>query len=164
LCFTLAAFSATKKQSPASKTSKQSQSAAASSKAAPAKKRASSKASKRAPARSRAARQTWRSGQQAPTPDRYREIQQALIDKGYFEGPATGIWGPQSVEALKRFQGGQQLEPNGKLDALTLITLGLGPKREQTSGVAGDGASFYPSGGGDALTRNREPLPTTDPN
>jgi peptidoglycan hydrolase-like protein with peptidoglycan-binding domain len=68
--------------------------------------------------------------QQRPTPERYTEIQQALIGKGYFQGPADGVWGPDSVAALKRFQEDQKLEATGKIDALSLIRLGLGPKRE----------------------------------
>lgn len=58
------------------------------------------------------------------------EIQQALIAKGYLNGPATGVWGPESVEALKRFQQNQTLDPTGKLNSLSLIALGLGPKHE----------------------------------
>jgi peptidoglycan hydrolase-like protein with peptidoglycan-binding domain len=75
-----------------------------------------------------------------PTPDRYIEIQQALIDKGYLEGPATGEWGPQSIAALKKFQQDQNLQPTGKLDSLSLITLGLGPRHDPTGspGVAGN--------------------------
>jgi len=71
----------------------------------------------------------WRTGQQQPAPERYRGIQQALIGRGYLEGPATGEWGPQSVEALKKFQLDQNLKGDGKLDSLSLIALGLGPKR-----------------------------------
>lgn len=70
-----------------------------------------------------------RSYQQAPTPDRYKEIQQALASKGYLQGEATGQWGPDSVDALKRFQGAQNLTPDGKINSLSLIALGLGPKR-----------------------------------
>jgi peptidoglycan hydrolase-like protein with peptidoglycan-binding domain len=66
----------------------------------------------------------------APTPERYMEIQQALADKGYFNGPANGTWGPESVEALKRFQRDQNLDPDGKLGSLSIIALGLGPKRQ----------------------------------
>jgi peptidoglycan hydrolase-like protein with peptidoglycan-binding domain len=68
--------------------------------------------------------------QQQPTPERNREIQQALIDKGYLQDLPTGVWGPQSSDALKRFQADQQLQPTGKLDSLSLIRLGLGPKRQ----------------------------------
>ncbi len=67
--------------------------------------------------------------QQQPTPDRYREIQQALADKGYFSGPVDGTWGPASVDALKRFQREQSLTDDGKIGSLSLIALGLGPRR-----------------------------------
>jgi peptidoglycan hydrolase-like protein with peptidoglycan-binding domain len=67
--------------------------------------------------------------QQAPTPDRYREIQQALEAKGYFHGEPNGAWGADSADALKRFQAEQNLMPDGKINSLSLIALGLGPKR-----------------------------------
>ena len=68
--------------------------------------------------------------QQQPTPERYREIQKALIDKGYLVGEANGRWGPESVDALRRFQEELNIEPaDGKLNSLSLIALGLGPKR-----------------------------------
>ena len=72
---------------------------------------------------------SWRTGQQQPAPERYREIQQALIGRGYLPGPATGEWGPESMEALKKFQLEQNLKGDGKLDSLSLIALGLGPRR-----------------------------------
>ena len=65
-----------------------------------------------------------------PTPERYREIQQALTEKGYFGGAADGNWGPESVDALKRFQHDQNLTEDGKIGSLSLIALGLGPKRD----------------------------------
>ena len=67
--------------------------------------------------------------QQQPSADRYREIQQALAEKGYFRGTADGTWGGESVDALKRFQKDQNLDPDGKIGALSLMALGLGPKR-----------------------------------
>lgn len=70
-----------------------------------------------------------RSYQQAPTPERYKDIQQALVSKGYFHGEPNGEWGPDSADALKRFQAEQNLTPDGKLTSLSLIALGLGPKR-----------------------------------
>ncbi len=68
-------------------------------------------------------------GPLVPSAERYREIQQALTERGYLAGDPTGEWKPDSVEALKRFQQDQKLEANGKLDSLSLIALGLGPKR-----------------------------------
>jgi peptidoglycan hydrolase-like protein with peptidoglycan-binding domain len=73
-------------------------------------------------------RRTTRYYQQAPTPERYREIQQALASKGYFHGEPSGEWGPDSADALKRFQADQSLMPDGKINSLSLIALGLGPK------------------------------------
>jgi peptidoglycan hydrolase-like protein with peptidoglycan-binding domain len=75
---------------------------------------------------------SWRSTQKAPTPERYKEIQQALASKGYLEsGASSGVWDSSSVTALKKFQEDQSLEPSGKLDSLSLIALGLGPKHDQ---------------------------------
>ena len=85
--------------------------------------------------------------QQQPTADRYKEIQQALADKGYFQGPVDGAWNPGSVEALKRFQKDQNLDPDGKIGSLSLIALGLGPKR----------------GAAQAVNSGTEPLPLDPP-
>ncbi len=94
------------------------------------KKTASQKksSSKKAPAKSAS---SWRSTQRTPTPDRYRDIQQALATKGYLQtGSPSGVWDNSSVEALKKFQQDQNLEPSGKIDSLSLIALGLGPRRD----------------------------------
>jgi murein L,D-transpeptidase YcbB/YkuD len=71
--------------------------------------------------------------QQQPAPDRYREIQEALAERGYFRGTADGTWGADSIDALKRFQTDQNLDADGKIGALSLIALGLGPKRESAA-------------------------------
>ena len=81
----------------------------------------------------RKTRPRWQPAQGAPTPERYKEIQQALTTKGFFDGPASGVWDQTSVEALKRFQVAQNLEPSGKLDSMSLIALGLGPKHDTQS-------------------------------
>jgi hypothetical protein len=74
---------------------------------------------------------TWRNRQLAPSPDRYREIQQALAAKGYMQpDQATGTWDQNSTDAMKRFQMEQNLEPSGKINSLSLIALGLGPKHD----------------------------------
>jgi murein L,D-transpeptidase YcbB/YkuD len=70
-----------------------------------------------------------RTTQQQPTPERYKEIQQALSDRGYFHGNVDGNWGADSVEAMKRFQHDQNIADDGKIGSLSLIALGLGPKR-----------------------------------
>jgi peptidoglycan hydrolase-like protein with peptidoglycan-binding domain len=92
------------------------------------KKATSRQTSKQASSKQTAAR-FRRSTQKEPAPDRYQEIQQSLADKGYFAGPVNGTWGPESVEALKRFQRDQNIGDDGKLGSLSLMALGLGPKR-----------------------------------
>jgi peptidoglycan hydrolase-like protein with peptidoglycan-binding domain len=67
---------------------------------------------------------------QQPSAERYKEIQQALLSKGYFKTEPDGNWGPASVDALKHFQHDQNLVEDGKIGSLSLIALGLGPKRE----------------------------------
>ena len=66
-----------------------------------------------------------------PDPERYQQIQQALAEKGYFKGEPNGQWNDDSVEALKRFQTDRNLPTqDGKINSLTLIGLGLGPKHD----------------------------------
>jgi len=69
-----------------------------------------------------------RVAQQHPTSDRYLEIEQALVERGYLE-QADGTWSAESVAALKKFQQDQELTADGKLGALSLTALGLGPRR-----------------------------------
>ncbi len=71
---------------------------------------------------------TWRTRQQAPTPDRYKEIQQALVDKGYLKSEPSGVWDADSSAAMQRFQMDHQLGATGKITAPALIGLGLGGK------------------------------------
>lgn len=66
-------------------------------------------------------------GQMHPTAERYKQIEEALAARGYLHDSPSGKWGPGSVEALRSFQADHQLPPTGKLDALSLEQLGLGP-------------------------------------
>jgi peptidoglycan hydrolase-like protein with peptidoglycan-binding domain len=62
------------------------------------------------------------------------EIQRALADRGYLEATApTGIWDAASIAALKKFQQEQNLTASGKIDSLSLIALGLGPRHEEAA-------------------------------
>ncbi len=94
-----------------------------------AKSRTPAKSKGKSAAKSKAKPPVRRWVQSQPTPERYKEIQQALADKGYFRGAVDGAWGADSVDALKRFQTEQNLDPDGKLGSLALIALGLGPRR-----------------------------------
>lgn len=70
-----------------------------------------------------------RPGQTAPTPDRIREIQQALAERGY-STPVDGKWSKDSETAMAKFQADQKLDGSGKLNSLSIIALGLGPKHD----------------------------------
>jgi len=72
-------------------------------------------------------------GQATPTPERISAIQEALANKGAFDGTPTGKWDDSTVEAMKKFQSSHGLSPTGKLDALSLQKLGLG---SETAGLA----------------------------
>jgi peptidoglycan hydrolase-like protein with peptidoglycan-binding domain len=72
-------------------------------------------------------------GQAAPTADRISDIQEALAKRGAFDGTPTGKWDDSTVDAMRKFQTANHLNPTGKLDAPTLQKLGLG---SETAGVA----------------------------
>ncbi len=72
---------------------------------------------------------TRRVYQTQPAKERLTEIQQALFDRGYLKAQPDGAWGAESEEALRRFQEDQNIRATGKLNSLSLIALGLGPKR-----------------------------------
>jgi peptidoglycan hydrolase-like protein with peptidoglycan-binding domain len=83
------------------------------------------KSSKKSKARER--------GQKVPAPERISEIQQALAKNGSFTGTPNGKWDASTIEATRKFQEAQGLNPTGKIDAKTLQHLGLGSR---TAGVA----------------------------
>lgn len=100
--------------------------------------KASAKGSKKGASRAASRRSTpavYR--QQQPEPGRIREIQQALTERGY-PLEVNGAWDASTMEALKKFQTDQKIENlsgKGKLDSMTIIALGLGPKREPPAGL-----------------------------
>jgi Putative peptidoglycan binding domain len=95
------------------------------------RKTSAGKGSAGAKSRRRAARKpAGPTYQTHPDTGRYQEIQQALTERGYYKGEANGQWNDDSVEALKHFQADQKMEPDGKINSLSLIGLGLGPKHD----------------------------------
>lgn len=69
-----------------------------------------------------------------PTPERYQQIEEALFRRGYLSSDqVNGQWNDRSAAALKKFQADQNLVASGKIDSLSLIALGLGPKHPTTS-------------------------------
>lgn len=96
----------------------------------------------KSPRKTRTKRQPRKRGQQAPTTDRISEIQTALAKDGSYTGEPTGKWDSSTVDAMRKFQAAQGLNPSGKLDAVTLQKLGLGSK---ISGVAAPLPATSPS-------------------
>jgi peptidoglycan hydrolase-like protein with peptidoglycan-binding domain len=88
-------------------------------------------------------------GQAAPTPDRISEIQSALAKNGAYSGEPSRKWDDSTVEATKKFQASHGLNPNGKMDALTLQKLGLG------SGTAGMGVPTPPPNSSNRLLSSK---------
>ncbi len=89
-----------------------------------------------------------------PDPERYVEIQKALADRGYFKGEPNGQWGDDSVDALRRFQAASNLPDDGKISALSLSGLGLGPRHD------GSTASTVPLPTPDAASPSVAPAPS----
>jgi hypothetical protein len=95
------------------------------------KKTAAKSTAKKGGKKASTKRVTWRNRQTAPTPERYRQIQEALAAKGYLAPEfVAGVWNQTSIDALKRFQADQKIDSTGKINSLSLIALGLGPKRD----------------------------------
>jgi len=79
-----------------------------------------SRSSRRATAKAQPARQA------APSSERYKEIQEALVAKGYMTTPPNGQWDENSQDAMRKFQSAQNLSVSGKLSSRSIIALGLG--------------------------------------
>jgi hypothetical protein len=98
-----------------------------------------------------------------PDPERYRQIQQALADKGYYKGDINGQWGDDSTDALKRFQADQRLDSDGKINALTLRGLGLGPKHDGSTAPMSGAAGTAKTNAEPANAEPPPPVPTEAP-
>lgn len=111
---------------------------------APATKKAPAKSNtavvRKAPPKATPVRAAAHPKQLQPTTERYRQIQDALVTKGYLKPEqATGNWDQNSVDALKSFQAEQKLDASGKITSMSLIALGLGPRHDSTLPPASGG-------------------------
>lgn len=85
-------------------------------------------------------------GQAGMDKEEVKKVQEALKDKGHYQGPVDGILGPTTRAALKKFQSAQGLEATGELDEETKKQLGIEEsgglfQREPKSEGAGEGES-----------------------
>ncbi|MEI8342631.1 MAG: peptidoglycan-binding domain-containing protein [Verrucomicrobiota bacterium] len=53
------------------------------------------------------------------------DVQAALRTKGYYTGSLDGIYGPQTADAIRRFQVDNGISMTGKINGDTLKALGL---------------------------------------
>jgi peptidoglycan hydrolase-like protein with peptidoglycan-binding domain len=72
---------------------------------------------------------------QAVSPGLLRNVQRTLSERGYNAGPADGIYGGSTQQALRNFQRDQKLNSSGQLDSQTLAALGV--VREGTRAATG---------------------------
>jgi peptidoglycan hydrolase-like protein with peptidoglycan-binding domain len=60
-------------------------------------------------------------------PASVQAVQAHLRDAGAYHGSVDGVWGPDSVSALQRFQADHQLQATGQLNQATATALNLDP-------------------------------------
>jgi peptidoglycan hydrolase-like protein with peptidoglycan-binding domain len=58
-------------------------------------------------------------------PASVQAVQARLRDAGEYHGAVDGVWGPDSVSALQRFQADHQLQTTGQLNQATATALNL---------------------------------------
>lgn len=98
-----------------------------------------------------------RVGQQKPQPERILEIEQALAQQGFLPAPPDSVWDAHSTEAMRRFQAHNHITSDGKLNALSIIALGLGPKRGQSTPSLAAAGPATPSPSGDSASGAASP-------
>ncbi|HUA53554.1 MAG TPA: peptidoglycan-binding domain-containing protein [Candidatus Sulfotelmatobacter sp.] len=88
-----------------------------------------------------------------PTANAVRFAQEALQDRGYYDGRITGVVGPRTRRAIERFQQRNHLPVTAALDRTTLDGLGAGAivSRGELSGPSyGSSGSATPDTGSGA--------------
>lgn len=101
-------------------------------------------------------------GQAGQDTETVKKAQEALATQGYNPGPADGVWGPRTSDAVKKAQTAKNIEPTGQLDDKTLVAIGV------TGGVTGGSNSGAvsssersTSGSGTAEPKSETPAPTS---
>ncbi len=100
------------------------------------------------PANNTAGQQTKNAAQ--PSRDEIKQAQEALDQKG-FHVSADGVLGPQTKQALSKFQQQQKLQQTGELDQQTMSALGLSQSGSTTGqGNSGSNKMQQPASGSNA--------------
>ncbi len=74
-------------------------------------------------------------GQRVIDSSRATEIQNALIQKKYLSGTATGQWDDQTQVAMRQYQSDHGWQTKLTPDSRALISLGLGPSHTEDAAV-----------------------------
>jgi peptidoglycan hydrolase-like protein with peptidoglycan-binding domain len=91
--------------------------------------------------------------------EQVKKAQQALKDKGHYDGDIDGLVGPKTRDAMKKFQKAEGIQETGRLDAETMAKLGV-----QASGASDtSGASASPRTDGGAKSSGGSPPSATAP-
>jgi Putative peptidoglycan binding domain len=69
----------------------------------------------------------YRLAHMQPSPERVQEIQQALIQAGDLQPPASGRWDSSTRDAMSRYQETNGFAVTGLPDSKSLMKMGLGP-------------------------------------
>jgi peptidoglycan hydrolase-like protein with peptidoglycan-binding domain len=91
------------------------------------------------------------------------QIQQSLNDKGFGVGVVDGEWGPRTEDALKKFQGSNNMPSSGQLNANTVTALGLNSSDFGMSGASSQTTGQAPAGSNTRQPPNSEPNKGTSP-
>lgn len=106
----------------------------------------------------RAKKTSWkRKGQQGISPERAREIQDALIRQNYLSGEPSGVWDARTQAAMVKYQGDNGWQTKVTPDSRALIKLGLGPNYSDNQLVnppsrAGESVTTASAGGASVST------------
>jgi Putative peptidoglycan binding domain len=83
-----------------------------------------------------------------------REVQLVLVQRGFLHGRVTGVWGPETREALVAFQRKEGFSATGSIDTRTVGALGL-------SGKVKVQESSSTQGSNSTTTTGQAPSPST---
>jgi peptidoglycan hydrolase-like protein with peptidoglycan-binding domain len=75
-----------------------------------------------------------------------REVQQVLVTRGFLHGRVTGVWGPETRDALIAFQRKEGFTANGTIDTRTVGALGLSGKVKAQESSSTQGSSSTTTG------------------
>jgi hypothetical protein len=127
----------------------------------------SSKASRAAASNSHLHRHHRATRHVSISPERAKEIQQALVKAGYMHS-VSGHWDSTSIEAMRRYQAAHHWQTRHVPDSRALIALGLGPHYDHLanaaaqSGEAADNASQSPDASADSGSPQQTSSPSVD--